>query len=355
MPSSINIEPLRKWFLSAKRDLPWRTNPTPYAVWVSEVMLQQTQVAVVIPYFERWMARFSSIQSLAEAPLDAVIKQWEGLGYYSRARNLHAGAQYVVEHFGGELPETEVELKKIKGLGPYTIGAILSFAFHQKVPAVDGNVIAVLTRLFQIEGDIGKVATQRQIRRHAEQVLPDKAPWEITEGLIELGATVCKRQPICEDCPLASQCQARASGVAPHLPFKAKKVEVQPLFRAVAVIEAEEKVLIQRGQKGGIMSDLHEFPYFDTQPEGIDPTRFVQLIDTHLGLKATLQAALPEVSHTFTRYRVRLFPALFYCSQAIPIEGFTWMTHSEIAELAFSSGHRRILASLNPSGAQFSV
>lgn len=342
----MDIEPLRKWFLSAKRELPWRINPTPYAVWVSEVMLQQTQVAVVIPYFERWMARFPTIQSLAEAPLDSVIKQWEGLGYYSRARNLHSGAQYVVEHFGGQLPKTEAELQKIKGLGPYTIGAILSFAFHQKVPAIDGNVIRVLTRLFQIEEDIGKVATQRQIRQRAEEILPEKAPWEIAEGLIELGATVCKRQPLCEDCPLARQCQARASGMAAELPHKAKKVEVKPLFRAVAVIEAEGKLLIQRGEKGNIMSDLHEFPYFDVKPEGIDLAHFTALIDSHLGLKASLKSTLPEVSHTFTRYRVRLFPALFHSSSTPPIEGFSWMTRQEIAELAFSSGHRRILISL---------
>ncbi|NGX59959.1 MAG: Adenine DNA glycosylase [Chlamydiae bacterium] len=144
------IETLKHWFKEEKRNFPWRIAPNPYTVWISEVMLQQTRAAVVIPYFERWMKRFPSIQSLADATVDEVIKMWEGLGYYSRARALHEGARYVVAHYHGKLPSSLQLLQKIKGLGPYTIGAIQSFAFHQKAPAVDGNVMRVISRLYPL-------------------------------------------------------------------------------------------------------------------------------------------------------------------------------------------------------------
>ena len=155
-------------------------------------MLQQTQVAVVIPYFLHWMQRFPTIHHLAKASLDEVVKAWEGLGYYSRVRHLHEAAKYLVEHFNGQLPSEEEDLKKIKGLGPYTIGAILSFAFHQKKAAVDGNVIRVLTRYFGLEEDISKVATVNKLRQLAQELLPDEEPWIVNEALIELGATLCQ-------------------------------------------------------------------------------------------------------------------------------------------------------------------
>ena len=155
---------LKRWFLDQKRDFPWRENPSPYAVWVSEVMLQQTQAAVVISYFERWMQRFPTIQALADAPLEDVIKEWEGLGYYARARNLHAGARYVVENYEGQLPANAEQLYKIKGLGHYTVGAILSFAFQQRKAAVDGNVLRVLARYYGITDDIGKSATVKKCK-----------------------------------------------------------------------------------------------------------------------------------------------------------------------------------------------
>ena len=157
-------------------------------------MLQQTQVSVVIPYFDRWMNRFPTLRHLAKATLDEVIKEWEGLGYYSRARNLHEGARYVLEKHEGILPETREELQKIKGLGPYTIGAIRSFAFHHKAAAVDGNVIRVLARYFKIEDDIAKPKTIQMIRDRAEAILPEIEPWIVAEALIELGATLCTKK-----------------------------------------------------------------------------------------------------------------------------------------------------------------
>ena len=185
----LDFYPLKKWFLIEQRDLPWRKINDPYAIWISEIMLQQTQVAVVIPYYLKWMQRFPTIQALAEAESDEVIKMWEGLGYYSRARNLHAGARYLIEFFGGILPNNESDLAKIKGLGPYTIGALLSFAFHQKKAAVDGNVMRVMARCYELDDDIAKSKTQKKIRHLVEEILPEDESWIVNEALIELGAT----------------------------------------------------------------------------------------------------------------------------------------------------------------------
>jgi len=337
---------LKEWFSCEKRLLPWRGEISPYGVWVSEVMLQQTQVAVVIPYFERWMERFPTIVSLAQAELDEVIKMWEGLGYYSRARNLHKGAQQVVDKFSGELPRSWGELETIKGLGPYTIGAILSFAFQQKVAAVDGNVIRVLTRFYGIRDDIAKQSTVRVIREKANALLPDDEPWVVTEALIELGAKVCKKSPECGICPLQSSCLAFRLGIVSELPYKSKRVAITPLYRAVAVIECDNHFLIQRGKEGKIMSDLHEFPYFETSPKGILPSDFSSRIQDELGLEVEYEGDLVEVSHSFTRYRVRLSPAYFVCKTSQPPPNMFWRSRSDLSALAFSSGHRKLLQQL---------
>src|ERR1700722_10190653 len=179
-----DIDSLKDWFVREKRDLPWRENPSPYAVWISEVMLQQTQASVVIPYFERWMARFPTVAVLAEASQGEVIKMWEGLGYYSRVRHLHQAAKDLMYRYAGDLPRTREGLEGIKGIGPYTRGAILSFAFHQKAAAVDGNVLRVLARYFAIEEEIEKA--KKSITELTESILPEEEPWIVMEGLIEL-------------------------------------------------------------------------------------------------------------------------------------------------------------------------
>ncbi|MBA2727853.1 MAG: A/G-specific adenine glycosylase [Parachlamydiaceae bacterium] len=333
---------LKQWFEEEKRELPWRDNPSPYAVWVSEIMLQQTQVAVVVPYFQRWMSLFPTIEALAKAPLDVVIKCWEGLGYYARARALHTGAQYVVDHFQGILPSGNDELRKIKGIGPYTVGAIRSFAFKQKAPAVDGNVMRVLSRYFLISDDIGKSQTIKKIWELAEAILPDVEPWTFNEALIELGATICRRKPNCSICPLKDSCQAYVEGNPTDFPYQSKKVKIESLQRAVAIISHTDRLLIRREEKGKIMSDLHEFPYLElTSPElAIDALE--RHIQSSMGLQVSLQSVLDAVSHSFTRFNVQLFPAFFSCINACEVPGYQWMKISDLEQLAFSSGHRRI-------------
>ena len=327
--------------------MPWREDPTPYAVWVSEVMLQQTQVSVVVPYFERWMAQFPTIQALAQAPLEAVIKAWEGLGYYSRARNLHAGAQYVLEHHQGKLPDCPDALHKIKGLGEYTVGAIRAFAFRKKAAAVDGNVLRVISRYDCIEKDITRVPTRRRVAERVIDLLPDEAPWEVTEALIELGATVCSKQPKCHECPLQRGCAAHREGRQGELPIKRKAAAITPLYRTVAVIKHRDSYLVTRGEQGKVMADLYEFPYWETEPAGLSAEELATAIAQRYTINGSVIQLLPTVEHGFTRYRVTLTPFMISTStshQSTPTTADgEWVTLKEMQQLPFSSGHRRIL------------
>jgi A/G-specific adenine glycosylase len=333
---------LKQWFIAEKRDLPWRHTTDPYAIWISEVMLQQTQVAVVLSYYKNWMQRFPTIQYLAQASREEVIKAWEGLGYYSRARNLHEGAQYILDHFGGQLPSNEEQLSCIKGLGPYTIGAILSFAFHQRKAAVDGNVLRVLTRYLGLEDDIAKSATQRKLRVIAEQLLPEEEPWIINEALIELGATICQRKARCLICPLRAGCESARHGLTDRLPVKSKGASIEFLYRAVAVIRQGDFYLVKKGKKGEIMSDLYEFPYFTISKEGILLEEFQVIVQQTYSAKVQFHKKLQEVEHGFTRYHVRLTPFLFHLAETFLLDDLEWLSLDQLKERPFSSGHRRL-------------
>jgi A/G-specific adenine glycosylase len=324
---------LKHWFQEEKRIFPWRQDPTPYQVWVSEVMLQQTQASVVVPYFKRWMERFPTVDALASAKEEEVVKTWEGLGYYSRARSLHAGAKYLLEHHQGELPQEPEALLKVKGIGPYTCGAIRSFAFHQKAAAVDGNVARVSSRLFCIEEEIDVSATYKKIVQCIEAFLPDYEPWVVMEALIELGASHCAKKPSCHLCPLQSECLARKLGKEEALPKRKERPKVTRLKREVFVIQCGEKVLVQRHEGKKIMSGLYEFPYLELGQPKIPP----------FPLSIKLFKSLPSVVHTFTRFRVELFPKIMHAEEELTVPGFRWVGRETLMILPFSSGHRKIL------------
>jgi A/G-specific adenine glycosylase len=328
-----DVDALKNWFVTARRDLPWRKTTDPYAIWVSEIMLQQTQVAVVKEYYLQWMARFPTISSLAAAPVEEAIKMWEGLGYYSRVRHLHEAAQFLLDHYGGTMPSSKIELAQVKGLGPYTIGAILSFAFHKKAAAVDGNTVRVLCRYFGIADDVQKSGTQKKIWEIAEEILPENEPWLVVEGLIELGATICKRDPICILCPLQEKCIAHRQNMQTTLPKKGKKVEITALERQVFVITHNEKLLVKKGESGKVMADLYEFPYLDAAKEKNFPFSF----------PAVKLKTLPVVEHSFTRFRVKLFPAVWQAAELVDVPQHEWIMRHEIQRHPFSSGHRKIL------------
>lgn len=250
-----------------KRDLPWRRTRDPYAIWVSEIMLQQTRVATVIPYWERWMAKFPTVTALAGAPLDDVLAAWAGLGYYSRARNLHRGAKAV----GDALPRRAAELREVPGIGPYTAGAIASIAYGERAPLVDGNVARVLGRVFAIELDIKSTAGAKALWMHAGELMTAlpavAAPGDLNQGLMELGATVCSpTQPRCLVCPLAKLCIANATGrqdELPVMPARKKASELPLLARTLVWIARGDEIVLVRRAPEGLFGGLWELPPLD--------------------------------------------------------------------------------------------
>jgi A/G-specific adenine glycosylase len=295
-------------------------------------MLQQTQAAVVSDYFERWMARFPSLASLAEAPLDEVMKLWEGLGYYARARHLHAAARRIVQEQGEITPDA---LAHIKGLGPYTRGAILSFAFHQRAAAVDGNVKRVLARYFLVEEEVAAPSALRTFTALAESILPEEEPWIIMEALIELGAQICQKTPRCPLCPIRSGCRAYLEHRTADLPIRKRRAKTTSLLRFVAVVRANNALLLKREEAGKVMAGLYEFPYFDTLSQ--------RALEKWLGCEVRPVAQLPEVRHTFTRYRVTLRPSVWQCQEQPCVSAYQWIPWERAPSLPLSSGHKRIL------------
>lgn len=326
MPT-IDWDPLVRWFEEEKRDFPWRKEISPYRVWVSEVMLQQTQASVVVPYFERWMERWPTIEALAAAPFEEVIKMWEGLGYYNRVRYLYETAAYLVAHHGGILPSDRAKLASLKGFGPYTVGAVLSFAFRQKAAAVDGNVKRVLSRLFALK----EVTSQEKYEALLNEQLPQEAAWVVMEGLIELGALVCQKKPRCEQCPLQSQCVGFQEKIADLLPIPKPKEKSIVLHREVAVIEMGRSLLLRQAPPGSVMAGLFEFPYIEKGGSWPFP------------LLGKEEVRLPLVKHTFTKYRVTLYPAIWKLEEKKTVPSYTWHLFEEVSKLPFSSGHRRVL------------
>ena len=251
------------WDAAVRRDLPWRRSPTPYHVWISEIMLQQTRIEAVIPYYERFLAELPDVAALASVDDDRLMKLWEGLGYYSRARNLKKAAQQVIERFGGALPATAEELRSLPGIGEYTAGAIASLAFHKPEPAVDGNVLRVLSRLLASKDDVMSPAVRKSVTADLRSIYPSgEQAALVTEGLMELGETLCipNGEPLCDACPAAALCRARAAGDPTQYPVrsapKARRIEE----RSVLLLHRGEKYAIRRREEKGLLAGLWEFP-----------------------------------------------------------------------------------------------
>ncbi|MBO7743719.1 A/G-specific adenine glycosylase, partial [Paenibacillus sp. MWE-103] len=259
-------EELLHWYLANKRDLPWRMNRDPYRVWVSEIMLQQTRVDTVIPYYERFMAKFPTAAALAEAPEPEVLKCWEGLGYYSRARNLQAGAKEVVARHGGAVPDDRDAVAALRGVGPYTTGAIMSIAFNRPEPAVDGNVMRVLSRYFCLEEDIAKPSTRVGIEKLAASLIPEGAAGDFNQALMELGALVCTpKSPGCLTCPVMRHCEGRMAGKEHELPVKSKAKPPRRETRIAALVAGSGanagKLLVRRRPDSGLLAQMWELPH----------------------------------------------------------------------------------------------
>lgn len=332
------------WFQKYQRDLPWRRGYDPYQVWISEIMLQQTQVATALPYFERWMQRFPTLRDLAEASEDEVLKHWEGLGYYSRARNLRKAAQQV-----RELPSEKAALLALPGIGPYTAGAILSIAFNQDEPLVDGNVIRVLSRLTKDEADSRK-DTQR-FWTQAGAVLPTGQARDFNQGLMELGALICTPQsPKCEQCPLESSCEARKAGVQNQLPNRGVAPAKESIQVAIAIIEDGDKVFIQKRPAQGLMGGLWEFPGGKVEPGESVEAALLREVQEEMGVELKNLREFKKIKHAYTKYKVELHCFLAqYDRGTVKLTAATegrWVPKSELKDFAFPAANSRLIESL---------
>lgn len=292
------VQPLLKWYEKNARVLPWRDSPEPYRVWISEIMLQQTRVEAVIPYFERFVREVPDVRALAEIPDERLLKLWEGLGYYSRAWNLKKAAQVLMKEYGGVLPADAEELKKLPGIGEYTAGAVASIAYGLPEPAVDGNVLRVASRLAASTRDVTEPGVKRELRTSLRKVYPEGKAGAFTQALMELGATVClpNGAPACEKCPLASQCEAHRAGRETDFPVKPPKPERRVEERTVFLLCCGEKTAVQKRPLHGLLAGLWEFP----NVEGVLPQKEAEEYLRGFGLKACGMEKLPKAKHIFS-------------------------------------------------------
>ena len=326
---------LKEWFAGTRRDFPWRKSRSAYKVLVSEIMLQQTKAATVLPYFLRWMEKFPDFFALAAATEEEVVKAWEGLGYYSRARNLRAIAVEVVEKYGGKFPSEYDVILSFKGVGSYTAAAISHFAFNQRAVGADGNIKKVIARYF---GHEERIDREKSVLELVDRFLPADGDPDIFEGLIELGATVCSKKPACEKCPLQAGCKAFLEGKTEQIPLVKKREKTVPIARVVFLLERDGKILIKKEEKK-LMQGLHEFPYVETS----ELAKAIERMEEGASLSLEVCEHFDPVVHTFTKYKATLSPVLCRLKkEAAPPEGFFFVSPSELVDYPFSSGHRKI-------------
>ncbi|MFP3897225.1 MAG: A/G-specific adenine glycosylase [Anaerolineales bacterium] len=295
---------LLAWYKKNRRDLPWRRARDPYAIWVAEVMLQQTQVATVIPYYERFLQRFPTVRALAEADLDDVLALWQGLGYYTRARHLHEAAGIVLREYGGMLPRERGALRDLAGIGPYTSAAIASIAFGKDVAALDANVVRVLCRLFDYAGDPRKAAGKRALHRHAEGLLPPGRAGEYNQAMMELGATICTTTPACETCPLGAFCEAYAKGLQAIRPVPRHRQEVPHRTFVSTLVQREGRLLIVRRVPEGLLGGLWELSGGPVEEGETPQAALKRHLREGLDLEATIGPRLGVVEHAYTHFRL---------------------------------------------------
>lgn len=324
---------LVEWFNKEHRDLPWRHTKDPYKIWVSEVMLQQTRVDTVIPYYHRFLERFPTIEVLADAPQEELLKRWEGLGYYSRARNLQAGVREVIESYGGIVPDNRHDISKLKGVGPYTAGAILSIAYGKPEHAVDGNVMRVLSRVLNIQDDIALPKTKKIFEAAVEELIdPDNAS-AFNQGLMEMGALVCTpTSPKCLLCPVRDYCTAFHEGEPEKLPVKTKKVKIKYLKYDVFVcLDEQERFLLEKRPDKGLLANMWQFPMVEKID---DTTNTMDNLEVTYGIKVETNKPLLSFKHVFSHLTWQLESSILACHEQSIVETVAqWFTRTEIEAL----------------------
>lgn len=304
-PSALAIRSrLLRWFDRSRRDLPWRRTKDPYRILIAEYLLQRTRVATGAPYYERFVARFPDVAALAAAPEEEVLRAWEGLGYYRRARHLHAAAQAIMDEYGGRIPSTAAALAELPGIGPYTAGAVASIAFGERVPAVDGNAVRVLARLYRIEEDVNRRPTRERIHALAAALVSRSRPGAFNQALMELGATVCTpARPACPSCPLSSLCLARAGGIQADLPRAAPRRVPTTVPVAFGLVRHEDRVLLVRRPHGGLLGGLWALPGGEIPGTADARRRVAELVSAQTGVQVRADRPLLSVSHAFSHRR----------------------------------------------------
>ena len=349
MPGQIKHQKtLLSWYRKkSRRGLPWRETRDPYRIWISEAMLQQTQVSTVIPYYERFLKRFPTVQALCRAPLTEVLDLWSGLGYYSRAKNLHACAQAIVREHAGRLPDQVEPLMKLPGIGRTTAGAIASIAFDRPAPILDGNVQRVLSRYYGIRQDPRRVVVRRKLWDLASKLVPVESPGDFNQALMDLGAMVCTpRRPRCSPCPISSGCVARQKGWQEEIPPPRKAAGRKKIRYLCGILERNGKVLVARRPITGLLPGLWEFPGGEKQPAESPADGIRRLITERLGIEAALAGRYPAIRQMLTHRELEIRPFLLR-----PLKGklrpawYTetqWIPPAAFGKTAFTAGMARV-------------
>ena len=332
---------LLAWYRQHGRTMPWRGHPDPYAVWVSEIMLQQTRVETVIPYFEKWMRLFPNVPALASAPEQEVLNAWEGLGYYSRARNLHEAAKIVSERFNGQLPRDLKELRKLPGIGRYTVGAIASIAFGMDEPTLDGNLRRVFSRLFDVSEPADAPAGEKILWDLARENLPPGQASDYNQALMDLGATIClPKNPRCLLCPLMEDCRSRANGTQQHRPVLKPKKEIPHHVDTAGAIIKDGKVLLAQRPPKGLLGGMWEFPNGRVSRE--PGNELESVLEGEYRLKVQKVEALGTIQHTYTHFKVTVHA--FRCDFiSMPVEtNLKWVGLGELDDYPMGKVDRQI-------------
>jgi A/G-specific adenine glycosylase len=335
------------WFKAHQRDLPWRRAPTPYTVWVAEIMAQQTRLETMLPYYQRWMASFPTIEDLAAASQQDVLNLWEGLGYYSRARNLHKAAQIIAQEYGGELPADVKTLCALPGIGRYTAGAIASIAFGLDEPAVDGNVKRVLARVFRVEDPVDTTTGEKRIWALASAHLPPGQAGDYNQALMELGATVClPNSPDCAQCPIQGDCRAHAAGCQIEYPRRKPRAKIPHYTVTAAVIRRGRRVLIAQRAQDDMFGGMWEFPGGKQEDGESLKACLKREIKEELGVKIKVSEEIGVFNTTYTHFSVTLHA--FECQldggtpRPVEVDDLRWVTVDDLDDFPMSKLDRLI-------------
>ncbi|MDT8860980.1 A/G-specific adenine glycosylase [Alkalihalobacillus sp. MEB130] len=338
---------LVNWFKENQRDLPWRMSKDPYRVWVSEIMLQQTRVETVIPYYNAFMREFPTLEALAEAEEDRILKAWEGLGYYSRVRNLQTAVREVVEHYGGIVPQTREEISSLKGVGPYTAGAVLSIAYGKPEPAVDGNVMRVLSRVLLVEDDIAKVSTRKLFENILYELVSKEDPSSFNQGLMELGALICTpTSPGCLLCPVREHCRAYDKGRQAELPVKSKKKKQTSKQMAAFIIRNERgEVLIEKRPETGLLARLWQFPNMEIDLNNNNQASLKDKFLSTYHFDLEIGDQVQKVEHVFSHliWNITVYEAQVKGQPGSEEIDQKWIGVKDIEKYAFPVSHQKII------------